>query len=292
MSKLRTDQLTPLDDSVVINVADLANLNGIVVSPYSGFNVRQDIIDREVALTSNTNLRVITWNIAMGFQITGWEPNRDFASLLIKERMRQWTLQLGGDIVGLQECWSTPASTFSQFAYYPYVDTNDLVTTTDANSRRFGTGVISTRPLTAKTSGVFTGTGSPVDPTDIRGYTRSVVTVGANPVAFYNVHMSLDPVKRATDIGQLFTLVNADSTPRIVITGDWNTQTDSDFNAFTGAGFGVINTFGEFNSNNHGSTWYIDRILHKGFSSVASKGTMAVPYELSDHRPVYADFVL
>lgn len=267
------------------------NLN-IVENPFTGYNVRQGIIDREAALQDNTRIRIATWNVATGFQITGWEPNRDFSSSLIKERIRQEMLKIGADFVGLQECWSTPQSPFSQYAYYPYIDSNDHITTIDTNSRRFGTGVISTRPITNKSAVTFTGAADPVDPADIRGYTRSVISVGSNQIAVYNTHMSLNPTKRNLDIAQLFAAVNADTVSRIVLTGDWNTQTDADFNAFLNAGFGMINLYGEFNSNNHGSPWWIDRILYKGFSSVADKGVMAVPYEMSDHRPVFVELVL
>lgn len=264
----------------------------IVEEPFSGYNVRQGIINREKALTDNTRIRIVTWNVATGFQITGWEPNRDFSSSLIKERIRQEMLKIGADFVGLQECWSTPQSPFSQYAYYPYIDSNDHVTSIDTNSRRFGTGVISTRPITNKSAVTFTGAADPVDPADIRGYTRSVISVGSNQIAVYNTHMSLNPTKRNLDIAQLFAAANADTISHVVLTGDWNTQADSDFNAFLNAGFGMINLYGEFNSNNHGSPWWIDRILYKGFSSVADKGVMAVPYEMSDHRPVFAELVL
>lgn len=271
------------------------NLN-IIEEPFSGYNVRQDIINREKALTDNTRIRIVTWNAATGFQITGWEPNRDFSSSLIKERIRQEMLKIGGDFVGLQECWSTPQSPASQYAYYPYIDSNSHITTIDHNSRRFGTGVISTRPITSKSSATYTGVPSPADPADVRGYTRNVISVGGNQIAIYNTHMSLNATKRTQDIAQLFTAVDADAVSRVVVTGDWNTETDSDFAAFTNAGFGMINHTGEFNSNNHVgdpySEWYIDRILYKGFSSVADKGVMAVPYEMSDHRPVFVELVL
>lgn len=264
----------------------------LLANNYTGVDIRQCIINRESALEDITRIRIVTWNVATGFQITGWEPNRDFSSIIMKERIRQEMLKIGADFVGLQECWSTPQSPFSQYAYYPYIDSNDHITSIDTNSRRFGTGVISTRPITNKSAVTFTGAADPVDPADIRGYTRSVISVGSNQIAVYNTHMSLNPTKRNLDIAQLFAAVNADTVSRIVLTGDWNTQTDADFNAFLNVGFGMINLYGEFNSNNHGSPWWIDRILYKGFSSVADKGVMAVPYEMSDHRPVFAELVL
>lgn len=267
------------------------NLN-IIESPFSGYNIRQGISDREAALQDNTRIRIVTWNVATGFQITGWEPNRDFSSIIMKERIRQEMLKIGGDFVGLQECWSTPQSPVSQYAYYPYIDSNSHITSIDNNSRRFGTAVISTRTITNKSAVTFTGAANPVDPSDVRGYTRNVISVGSNQIAVYNTHMSLNQTKRNLDIAQLFAAANADTVSRVVLIGDWNTQTDADFNAFLNAGFGMINLYGEFDSNNHGSPWWIDRILYKGFSSVADKGVMAVPYEMSDHRPIFAELVL
>lgn len=264
----------------------------LLANNYTGVDIRQCIINRESALEDITRIRIVTWNVATGFQITGWEPNRDFSSSLMKERIRQQLLKLGADFAGLQECWSTPQSPVSQYAYYPYIDSDSHITSIDGNSRRFGTAVVSTRTITAKSAVTFTGVPDPADPSDIRGYTRSVINIGSTPVVIYNTHMSLNPTKRNQDIAQIFAAANAENISHVVLTGDWNTQTDADFNAFLNAGFGMINLYGEFNSNNHGSPWWIDRILYKGFSSVADKGVMAVPYEMSDHRPVFAELVL
>lgn len=291
--KVEGDKLTYNPGSVTVNLIEKSDSSLEDASAaYTGINIRQRIIDREEALKDITRIRIVTWNVATGFQIMGWEPNRDFSSSLIKERIRQEMLKLGADFVGLQECWSTPQSSFSQYAYYPYIDTNSHVTSIDNNSRRFGTGVISTRALSDKTAVTFNGVGNPADPTDVRGYTRSVITVGFTQIAVYNTHMSLDQTKRNKDIAQLFAAAASDTISHVVLTGDWNTQSDADFSAFTNAGFGIINHYGEFDSNNHGSPWWIDRILYRGFSSVADKGVMEVPYEMSDHRPIFAELVL
>lgn len=289
MSKVRVDQLSPTDDSVIVNVADLANL----IAPaqdYTGQNTRQQIRSREAALSSNT-IRFCTWN-TQGDVSVGYYGG-DFASRERSADLTDYYLRIGADFIGHQEEMTVPNKRAKDFCMYPYIDGFFGVCpgVRETRGRKWGDLVISTRQLNNSTSTQHSSTPDGTD-SEIREYIRTEITIGTHTVVIYNTHMSTSSARRAVDFAALAASASAETTPFVVLMGDWNADADAEYAPLVNAGFTMLNHYGDVNTCNNGGTWYLDRILYRGFSSHGEYGAFDNPTSLGDHKAFYADLIM
>ena len=121
------------------------------------------------------------------------------------------------------------------------------------------------------------------------------------PITIINAHLSFEvpAVQRAQDIQQLITYMNAKE--YVILTGDFNVYDDSEFNAFTTAGYTLCNggSFGWFN------TWPVWDNMWEGFSTdwpcyhldniivssnIVPQSVETYTCNISDHAPLVAVF--
>lgn len=293
MSKLRVDQLSPVDDSASVNVMDLYIVSELSVfsKNFTGQNTRQLIRDRESALLPDNNVvRFVTWNNQGTYSINQFYGG-DYANRQRVVDLADWYLRMGADFVGGQEHFIVPNLPASDIAVYPYQSGYHSNSMWYSGGRNYGNMVLSTRPLNNTTGIRFA---SPPDATDTeyRSYIRTEMIVNGATIAIYNTHLALTESRYTAMIAELVTRLQSETATHIVVMADWNTQNDSDFQPFISLGFSMVNRNGEINTNNVGGSWYIDRIFHKGFSAQGDYGTFNTPVSLGDHKPLYVDLTI
>lgn len=255
-------------------------------------NIRQLIRDREAALVGN-KVRFVTWN-TQGYNSVYTYYGKDFANQQRVTDLTEWFLRMEADFVGSQEVWSVPDQPDRFFAQYPYISAFQSVSLWEASlGRRYGNLAVSTRALNNSTFKIYNS--QPVSgdtDKEPRSYIRTEITVAGTTIAIYVTHLSLNKTRINEEIAELALAMQNDTATHIVAMGDWNTDVDADFAPFTDRGFTMVNRFGEFNTNNVGNTWYLDRIFYKGFSAEDDRGVFDTPVSLGDHKALYVDLVI
>lgn len=312
MSKLRVDQLETRNGLVTVDVADLTAVSDIVETNelnLSLLNVSKAIQDRKAALTSST-FRACTWNVqafATLPQSTQFDNARFNGRLDSQQFVREhieWLLRIGADVVGVQEFYGTMATkqmrslgyttVGSNWRMYPYIDSFMAIETVGKADGRTGfiggNMLLTTRQIQNSTAHNYVA--SPTAEGTSRSWSRSELNINGVTVAIYNTHLSTsnDTASQIAQMAELVAAVSTDTTGHILLMGDWNNPDDTLFQPLVDLGFTVSP---KVNSNNYpGGTWYYDRFVYRGFSSVSAPATVTPLYELGDHKPVYMDFTL
>ena len=279
------------DKTVKSTVSNFLTDTG-VVKDYTRPNIRQLIRDREEALTGN-KVRFVTWN-TQGYNSVYTYYGKDFASQQRVTDLTEWFLRMKADFVGSQEVWSVPDQPDIFFAQYPYISAFQSISLWESSlGRRYGNLAVATRALNNSTFKIYDSQPIPGDTDkELRSYIRTEMTVAGTTIAIYVTHLSLNQTRINEEIAELGLAMQNDTATHIVVMGDWNTSTDTDFAPFTDHGFTMVNRFGEFNTNNVGNTWYLDRIFYKGFSAEDDRGVFDTPVSLGDHKALYVDLVI
>ncbi|ROU17782.1 endonuclease/exonuclease/phosphatase family protein [Kluyvera ascorbata] len=296
MSKVRVDQLSPTDDSKTINVADIATQQDIndLVTELEGdipFRYSSSPVAGMEAINSRANnrYRIGTFNTYVGYW-NNFSTNGDNGYGINIKYIQEMILRYQLDFCGFQEFQSAPSYPISCLSIYPYVGAyfGKVTPISDHNgSSKFNSGnAITYNGSVASTSSAVYTAGAT---TDKRGYIRTVHSVRGISVAVYVTHLAnTDAATRQAQMTELAAIVATDSASRVIVMGDFNTSTVSDFSAFTSIGFAMANN-NDVNTSADG-TWYIDNVLYKGFSSLVLKGA-GTPYTyISDHKMFYAEF--
>lgn len=133
-------------------------------------------------------------------------------------------------------------------------------------------------------------------------YTYTIYYNGI-PITIINAHLSFEvPAnERAQDIQQLISYMNTKT--HVILTGDFNVYSDSEFNAFTTAGYTLCNggSFGWFDTwpvwdnmwDGFSTTWpcyHLDNIITS--SNIVPQSVSTYTCNISDHAPLVATFTV
>ncbi|MEL7441055.1 MAG: endonuclease/exonuclease/phosphatase family protein, partial [Pseudomonadota bacterium] len=250
---------------------------------YSARQLAIDIRDSE-----ETKIKLVTWNIwGGGARLNygdGSYANRDY----LREVKKNY-LSIKPEYIGFQETYTDPTTGSSDYGIYPFSNSYFSLANDFGTNLLYGNTTISSREITESSTVVYSDPPGSGD-NEYRSYSRVVVNVGTTPVAVYNTHLSFVQSRRATMIAELLSAVQSETLQRVVVMGDFNAGY-AELLGFESEGFTIANK-DEFNTNNKGSTWYIDNIMYKGFSSLIDKGVVDVPEEVADHKPLFTELEL
>lgn len=187
---------------------------------YGSSIIELTVKEKKNISVSDDTLRIGTFNIAANKQ-----PNVD--------ELRELTEKYKLEVVGLQEVdrntGRNPYDMLNEFASTTYPSTY-FSKAIDYDGGEYGIATASKYELTdAKTVNVDS-TGA----TEQRVYQRMVFKKGNYEIAFYNTHLSYETEAiRKKQMEELKTAIQNDSTPYIIVTGDFNAdQHRSEFNLF------------------------------------------------------------
>lgn len=250
---------------------------------YSARELAIDVRDSE-----ETKLKLVSWNIwGGGARLNfgdGSYANRDY----LREVKKNY-LSIKPEYIGFQETYTDPTTGSSDYGIYPFSNSYFSLANDFGTNLLYGNTTISSREITESSTVVYSDPPGSGD-NEYRSYSRVVINVGTTPVAVYNTHLSFVKSRRTAMIAELISAVQSEPLQRVIIMGDFNAGYTEllDFESY---GFTIANK-DEFNTNNKGSTWYIDNILYKGFSSLIEKGVVDVPKEVADHKPLFTELEL
>lgn len=238
---------------------------------------------------SGDTLKVATFNIWTGGSVPEYYGN-DYASKFRLMDLYYELIKSGCDFCGMQECYIFPQNPASDFIIKPFKDS--FFGCADYIGREWFSGnlSVSRQEFISEGSFVFNDI-NPEQDKGGRGYTRCVIEKNGKVISIYNTHLSWEWSAAEKMRDQLLQAVAADENNMIIITGDFN-RDDADFFApFINAGFSRGNN-GRYNTKNRDGEWFIDEVLHKGFSVQKSSGVQDVPYGLADHKLFYVELSL
>lgn len=298
-----------------IGVGDASLRSEITPDITDGENISQQIQNRKDALASNT-IRFCTWNIE-GFRASADQPagedyydtsryNRNHSNQQMIREHVEWLLRIGADVAAIQECygnmqtkvqWKPVTTICSNWRMYPYVDSylgiESVSKTTGSVGYTGGNMTLTTR--SQANGSTINLVPSPTEDT-IRCVARTEIVVNGVTIALYNAHLAVAETTLIQQIADIAAIVAQDTTPHIVMMGDWNWNDDAVYQPFINLGFTMVNHNGELGTYNGGNTswgqWYLDRIFHKGFTAQGAYGVETPPRELGDHKPLWVDLTL
>lgn len=234
-------------------------------------------------------LKVATFNIWTGGSVPEYYGN-DYTSKFRLMDLYYELIKSGCDFCGMQECYIFPQNPASDFIIKPFKDS--FFGCADYIGREWFSGnlSVSRQKFISEKSFIFNNI-NPTQDKGGRGYTRCVIEKNGKAISLYNTHLSWEWPAAEKMRDQLLQAVATDENNMIIITGDFN-RDDADFFApFINAGFSRGNN-GRYNTKNRDGEWFIDEVLHKGFSVQKSSGVQDIPYGLADHKLFYVELSL
>ena len=260
----------------------------------------QWLSDYNNARQSLHKLRVVSWNMGMFSHGSTFESTITPAESAEKDSAyRQLVHQMDADLLCL--CEYTPVfvkaaddnpairSSESVFSLYPNAYEGSRFTT----SSRMQTALYGRFPLSA------VGQTEYVHWVQRRYYQHGTFMLGGHKVNVIITHLDWHQGEhgneyRAEQIQHLITTY-ADE-PYVILCGDWNVDALSEYDAFTQAGYQLVNhgylgNLETYDGDNGDFLKYIDNIIVKGFA-VSDIQTYDGAYELSDHHPIAATLTL
>lgn len=235
-------------------------------------------------------LRVMTFNIHAG---------RDMHGLLHLQAVADVIKASEADIVGLQEVdkhWSLRSDFIDQVQWladylemdYVYGANLDRPSFLPWQQRRlYGNAVLSKYPITYAQNHHLESFGD-----EQRGILETRIEIEGTELAFYNTHLGLSSEQRMAQTEEILALLSQTKGPQL-ITGDFNTDNKSlELQRFFEAGLedSFKHHIGEYTFDSAAPFKTIDFILHnKAFNVV---DTVFIQTLVSDHLPLYADFLL
>ena len=162
--------------------------------------------------TVSDNFRVASFNIA-----AGKKPNIEaMSSALEQEEI---------DVVGVQEVdINTGRNNYdmlAKFKEYGYIQDTHFQKAIDYSGGQYGIGLLTRYQFTEKSGGALSNEGS----YEARAYVRGVFEKEGHKVAIYNTHLTHESQSlRARQMQEVLDVMDADSTPYKILTGDFNTD--------------------------------------------------------------------
>lgn len=276
---------------------DITNLIDELEGPFpynpSPFVTIENIVSDMESIVSAPNniLRFGTFNIYVGnWRNLNTNGENGFGRKV--KQLQSIILKYHLDCCGFQEYQSGPSYPINSLAIYPYTGAffGPALFVSDHNGSsqyNYGEAIVTTGVMGATTSTIYPN-GTTVLDNQNREYIRSELTIRGVPVVAYVTHLShSDPDLRLAQLQTLAIAAAAESNPRVVVMGDFNINSPSDFAAFTSRGFSLANN-GDVNTATNG-TWYVDNILYRGMT-LSSRGAADYGIEVSDHLMFWAEF--
>ena len=237
-------------------------------------------------------IRIGTWNV------WGGGSGKLYGGLGSTERVRdlqEHILHAQLDYCGLQEYYASyryPATMLEIFplntAFHGVAEPFHAEIRIIMDNFDYGNTALSSGKVISNTNHIYVDKGNPNGDKERRGYIRTVAEIKGVRVAFYNTHMSYEQPRFTAMFNELIAAVKRETETRIAVIGDFNTPDEGLYKLFTDEGFESHNNK-EFNTNNHGGTWYIDNIFTKGFGKMVTKGTRDSPEKLADHKMFFVE---
>lgn len=234
-------------------------------------------------------LKVGTWNIF----VENSPYNKNFTVMDNFAKLRKIFDKIGANILGLNECTSgtlfTPANLYLT-EYYKYFEMYatwlNMVPCVN-----FGNAILSHAESDSSTGARFVAYAD----SQHQGYVKNVYTVKNNKkLSFYSVHLSLDQATRITQIGELHTIISADTNDYIIFAGDfnYNTEQNSVYLAdFINDGFKCANN-GNYKTYDDSRNIGIDEIVVSNNIDIIETHNIENIDGASDHFPIYSKIKL
>lgn len=246
------------------------------------------IEDNVKGVLANPIIRFATFNIWTSGSVANYYGGNFNSKERLKD-LKEAILKSQAAYIGMQECYVLYENPPEHFLIYPHKVSYFGKTNNLSLGRLYGNIFTTAFETSEKSSMVYSSGPGSVD-TEYRGYTKSIMTINGMTISVYNTHLSTEDSRIVAMLTELKSIVSSDPSSKIVIMGDLNTQDLSLFKPFEDIGFSVVNK-NDINTSVNG-VWYIDNILHKGFSSQVSRGAQGNKVGLSDHKLLYVDLEL
>ncbi len=172
---------------------------------------------------------------------------------------------------------------------YPYVDFQKRF---DYQGGEYGIGMASNMEIAKRSGGLFAQAGE----TEVCAWEMISVQKGSRVVHIYNTHFDwLNKEKRRAQICEMVEILNSDSCPYKILTGDFNTDQDyrecdpflKNYNITNGYNGNWVDTYNEEDENM--KVYAIDNIVTtRNLRLVKSEAVKNS--KLSDHSMLYAEF--
>ncbi|WP_054028798.1 endonuclease/exonuclease/phosphatase family protein [Bacillus sp. FJAT-28004] len=244
------------------------------------------------------NVQVMSYNIHHGEGEDG---------VLDLQRVAEVIKRSGADIIGLQEVDNhfSDRSDFEDQAkwladylgmHYSYAANLDYEPLNEGQYRRqYGTAVLSKYPILSSENHLLTNIPYPVNPTEQRGLSETLINVKGNHVRFFNTHLDNKRAEQR-DLQIMETLeIAKQKEGTSIFTGDFNATPDSGEMMKMTAQYNDV--FAELSQNEdftYPSVPQPDRRIDYLFASdeVKIQSAEVINTDASDHLPIMADLVL
>lgn len=247
--------------------------------------------DMVLAITTpiTDRINVATWNIWSWRTIPNYY-NHDWATTEKISATVDVALSEGVHILGIQETLIPLGyeDDFLSRGFYRGINIRNRTDRLgyDGNPKTplaYGNAILSSIPILETGGGNFA-----VQDMQEQGWALAVVDIGGDEVAFYCCHTTSHTSEALlAQVQEMADIAAADTRSKVVVVGDFNTG-DSGCQALVDSGLTMLNADGQYNTNNIGGTWYIDRIFYRGFSAHGNLRALSQPEKLGDHKPFFA----
>ena len=249
--------------------------------------------DMVLAITTpvTDHINVATWNIWSYYTIPKYY-NHDWATTEKISDTVDVALSEGVHIFGLQETLIPIGyeDDFLSRGFYSGLNVSNRTVRLGYNGNpktplAYGNAILSSLPILETGGGNFAVQGAVGDE---QGWALTVVDIGGDEVAFYCCHTTINTSEALlAQVQEMADIAAADPRSKVVVVGDFNAG-DSGCQALVDSGLTMLNADGQYNTNNVGGTWYIDRIFYRGFSAHGNLRALSQPEKLGDHKPFFA----
>lgn len=271
---------------------------GVINTPEPSFYEKAGMNNIQVRNTNHAKnvYRVLTLNCPMRNALGGFETPFSVDNII---RAQQYMVESGADFVCLEELaelYQYPVVGTLGNDYFPNVNMFDNVSVMTGNTVAealqpwiYGNGIAS-QITRISARGANYELLSDVEP---RGWFNEKYSVNNKTVSVYVTHLGLTEQERASQVTQLATIIQADSSNIVIVGADWNMDLISNpvlVKAITDLGFTIMNTSRLTYPNTNPSVG-IDNILVKGATKVGDGVVVTEPdaNDMFDHYGYWVD---
>lgn len=253
--------LTSVDDNFIIN--------------------KEKCVDKRVENLSNKILRVATFNTKEMVQM----DNR------LTTKIQNTINKSFANVCAMQENIDGYKYKFNEKLcsnLFPFFNFGKTVLNYADKRVSYGIGTISELDVTGKTTTLFNMNNTGLEQ---RAVTKSVINYNGKMVSIYNTHLSTNDTQRASEISQLLSLVNSDTSLYKIVCGDLNLTAKAELNGFTSSGYKLCNNGKFITVKGQHIYGAIDEIIVSGNIGIV-KSDMVLSGEESDHHLFYTDLTI